>query len=53
MADAYATAFMVLGLDSAQVVLQRHPEMQAYLIYTDAQGQLAEWHSPSLQFQEP
>ena len=53
VADAYATAFMVLGLDSARVVLQRHPEMQAYLIYTDADGHLTEWHSSSLQFTTP
>jgi thiamine biosynthesis lipoprotein len=53
VADAYATAFMVLGLDSARQVLKRHPEMQAYLIYTDAEGRLTEWHSPSLQLQEP
>ena len=53
VADAYATAFMVLGLDSARQVLQRHPEMQAYLIYTDAEGRLTEWHSPSLLLQNP
>ncbi|MCR4957934.1 MAG: FAD:protein FMN transferase [Prevotella sp.] len=53
VADAYATAFMVLGLDSARQVLKRHPEMQAYLIYTNAEGHLTEWHSPSLQLQEP
>ena len=53
VADAYATAFMVLGLDSARQVLQRHPEMQAYLIFTDADGHLTEWHSPSLQFTTP
>ena len=53
VADAYATAFMVLGLDSARQVLQRHPEMQAYLIYTDAEGRLTVWNSPSLQFTNP
>ena len=53
VADAYATAFMVLGLDSARQVLKLHPEMQAYLIYTDADGRLTEWHSPSLQFTTP
>lgn len=37
-ADAYATAFMVLGLDSAKTVLKRHPEIDAYFIYADAQG---------------
>ena len=48
VADAYATSFMVLGLDGAQQVLSRHPELMAYLIYTDAEGQLCTWYSPSL-----
>ena len=43
VADAYATAFMVLGLDGARSVLERHPELSAYLIYTDESGQLAVW----------
>jgi len=47
-ADAYATSFMVLGLDSARTVLRRHPEMKAYLIYTDQEGRLAVWHSEGL-----
>lgn len=38
-ADAYATAFMVLGLDGARKVLQEHEEIQAYLIYADDQGE--------------
>lgn len=38
-ADAYATAFMVMGLDSAQMVCARHPELDAYFIYADENGQ--------------
>ncbi len=38
MADAFATAFMVLGLDSAQAVLEAHPELQAYFICSTAEG---------------
>jgi thiamine biosynthesis lipoprotein len=34
-------------------VLQRHPELMAYLIYTDEQGQLAVWSSPELKAYEP
>ncbi len=34
-ADAYATAFMVMGLESAKNVLKRHPEIDAYFIYAD------------------
>ena len=47
-ADAYATSLMVLGLEGAQTVLQHHPELMAYFIYTDEQGQLAVWASPAL-----
>lgn len=38
-ADAYATAFMVLGLDGAKVILNKHPELEAYLIYADDKGE--------------
>lgn len=37
-ADAYATSFMVMGLEKAQKVLAAHPEIQAYFIYTDEEG---------------
>jgi len=32
-ADAFATAFMVMGLDSAKSLLQRCPELDAYFVY--------------------
>ena len=35
VADAYATAFMVLGSEKAKEILQKHPELQAYLILSD------------------
>ncbi len=47
-ADAYATSFMVLGLDGAKKILERHPELMAYFIYDDGQGKNAVWFSPSL-----
>lgn len=37
-ADAYATAFMVLGIEGAQKVLNAHKELRVYLIYEDAKG---------------
>jgi len=37
-ADALATSMMVMGLDSAQALLSRHPEIQAYLIYQTSDG---------------
>jgi len=39
-ADAYATAFMVLGLEAAQKVLSENPEIDGYLIYSDKDGTL-------------
>lgn len=39
LADAYATAFMVLGVDSALKVCKTIDGMDCYLIYTDKDGQ--------------
>ena len=47
-ADAYATSFMVLGLEKTQQVLQHHPDLMVYLIYADGQGKNKVWYSPSL-----
>lgn len=38
-ADAYATSFMVLGLDSAKAVCNSHPELDAYFIYSKDNGE--------------
>lgn len=43
MADAFATAFMVMGIDSAMQVVERHPELQVYFIYTDSTGCYRTW----------
>jgi len=37
-ADAYATAFMVLGVDSSLAVCRRIPDLACYLIYADENG---------------
>lgn len=47
-ADAYATSFMVLGLEKTQQVLQHHPDLMVYLIYANGQGKNKVWYSPSL-----
>lgn len=49
IADAYATSFMVMGLDGAKKILEKHPELLAYLIYADAKGNNKIWYSPSLE----
>src|SRR5574344_610394 len=47
-ADAYATAFMVMGLDKAKAMLSRHPELMAYFILAGADGTNDVWFSPSM-----
>lgn len=47
-ADAYATAFMVMGLDKATKLLEKHPELMAYFIYSDHKGNNKVWFSPTL-----
>ena len=48
-ADAYATAFMVMGLDQAQRFMQQHPELSVYFIYSDEKGELLTWSSPAME----
>ena len=47
-ADAYATSFMVMGMEKAKEVLKRNPKLMAYLIYTDKNGELSTWNSPEM-----
>ena len=47
-ADAYATAFMVMGVEKARQLLERHTELLAYLIYSDKDGNYRTWQSPAL-----
>lgn len=37
-ADAYATAFMVMGLEEAEKFANAHPDIEAFFIYTDNEG---------------
>jgi thiamine biosynthesis lipoprotein len=46
-ADAYATAIMVMGLDSAKRFLHAHPELDAFLIYDD-RGVLRSFHTDNI-----
>ena len=47
LADAYATSFMVMGFERARQLLDKHPELMAYLIYDD-NGKMGVWYSPTL-----
>ncbi|MBR2863842.1 MAG: FAD:protein FMN transferase [Bacteroidaceae bacterium] len=47
-ADAYATAFMVMGLDKAKEFISARSDLMAYFIYADAKGRFQVWYSPAL-----
>ena len=47
-ADAYATAFVVMGLEKAKAFIAKHPEFEAHFIYTNSTGQYESWTSPGL-----
>ena len=38
-ADAYATAFMVMGLEDSKALVQNNPGLEAYFIYADKSGE--------------
>lgn len=47
-ADANATGVLVLGLEKAKVFLQQHPEILAYLIYSDEKGNYRVYETPGI-----
>jgi thiamine biosynthesis lipoprotein len=46
--DAYATGILVMGLEKSKVFLESHPEIQAYLIYSDDKGNYQVFETPGL-----
>ena len=47
-ADAYATAFMVMGVENAKNVLKKQSQLDAFLIFTDKNGNLTTWATDSI-----
>lgn len=47
-ADAFATAFMVMGLDRAKAVLDKRSDIMAYFICSGDNGENTVWCSPKL-----
>lgn len=43
MADGFATAFMVMGVEKAKEVLDKEKDLQAYFIYANEDGGLETW----------
>lgn len=48
MADGIATACMVMGKDKTIAFLGNHPEFEAYLVYSDDNGNFKTWMSAQL-----
>jgi FAD:protein FMN transferase len=48
LADAWATAFMVLGPEKSMLMLENLPGIEAYFIYSDEAGNDKTWFSPGL-----
>ena len=46
-ADAYATSFMVMGIDKAEKIIDRHNDLMGYLIYDD-NGKNKVWYSKNI-----
>ena len=49
LADAYATAFMVMGVKQSKQFVKAHPEIEIYLVYTGKDGAWRTFISPSMQ----
>lgn len=47
-ADAYATAFMVMGLEEARQLLEKHKEINAYFIYTGPDGKYQSFYTDGM-----
>lgn len=47
-ADALATAFMVMGVEKAKAFARKNPDVDVYLIYAGAKGELHTWMSSGM-----
>ena len=45
--DAYATAFMAMGLEKSKIFLQEHPSIDGILLFVDEKGSLKEYSTIS------
>lgn len=48
-ADAYATAFMVMGVEKAKAFCEAHPELNAYLIYGGEEESYEIYYTPGME----
>jgi len=47
-ADAYATAFMVMGLEKAKAFVENHPELEAFFVYSTGLETYGTYATPGL-----
>ena len=47
-ADAFATAFMVMGIEKSIMFLSNHKELDAYLVYSDEAGNFKTFMTPGI-----
>ncbi|WP_422355819.1 FAD:protein FMN transferase [Roseivirga pacifica] len=48
LADGYATACMVMGLEGSKNLVETHPELEGYFIYADENGEMVTYISTGL-----
>ena len=48
-ADSYGTLCMILGLEESIRFLKEHPELQAYLVWSDEQGAYQTYMTPGME----
>ncbi len=46
-ADAYATAFMVMGIEKSKEFLRNHPKIEAYFIFSDSTNNNQVYYTPN------
>lgn len=49
LADAYATAIMIMGVEEGIDFLSKHPEIDAYLVYSDTLGELKSYNTQGIE----
>ncbi len=48
LADAYATSFMVMGIRETKKFVEKHTDIEIYLVYTDKNGKWKTYISPKM-----
>lgn len=49
LADGYATAFMVMGVDKTKAFLTKHSDMEAFMVYSGPKGEFLTYATPGFE----